>query len=319
MNDVPDLPPPTAFKDRSTGLIVFGILGILLGCLCALLVPMMVLGQVMSAKAMGGAPNLRMAIPGMVMYAMLAVTFIWLGIGSIRCRRWARALWLILSWGWLVTGVIAITFLLLFAPKMMEGLPAGAKAVALLVAGVIWTTLFIVLPAALVGFYQSRHVKATCESRDPVVRWTDRCPLPVLAVSLCLGSGAAMLLLMPLSYGAVLPFFGVLLSGLPGTVACLLLAGVWAWLALGWYRLKPSAWWLTLAILLVFSVSNFITFTQVDLIDMYRLMGYPPEQLAMIEKFNFLSSKTMVVGSAGFMVPMIGYLIWVKRFFRRTG
>lgn len=74
MNDAPTLPPPTAFKDRSTGLIVFGILGILLGCLCALLVPMMVLGQIRSAKAMGGAPNLRMAIPGMVLYAMLAVT-----------------------------------------------------------------------------------------------------------------------------------------------------------------------------------------------------------------------------------------------------
>ena len=44
MNDAPVLAPPTAFKDRSTGLIVFGILGILLGCFCALLVPMMVLG-----------------------------------------------------------------------------------------------------------------------------------------------------------------------------------------------------------------------------------------------------------------------------------
>jgi hypothetical protein len=84
MIDSPALPAPTEFKDRSTGLILFGILGILLGCLCALLVPMMVLEQIMSAKTMGGAPNLRMTTPGMMMYALLAVTFIWLGIRSTR-------------------------------------------------------------------------------------------------------------------------------------------------------------------------------------------------------------------------------------------
>jgi hypothetical protein len=246
------------------------------------------------------------------------VAFIWLGIGSIRCRRWARALMLILSWSWLVTGVTAISFLLFFGPRMIQGLPPGAKVVALLVMGVIWTIIFIVIPAVLVGFYQSRHVKATCDARDPAARWTDGCPLPVLAVSVWLGLGAATMLAMPLGYGAVLPFFGALLSGLPGTAACLLLAGLWAYLAWAWYRLKPMAWWTTLAILLVFSISNFITFTQVDLMDMYRLMGYPPEQIAMIEKFNFLTSKTMVWGSACFMLPLIGYLIWVKRFFRRT-
>ena len=310
------MPPVTEFKDRRTGLIVFGILEILLGGLCALLVPLMALGQVLSARTLGGAPNLRMAIPGMLTYAMLAVAFVWLGIGSIRCRRWARALMLIWSWSWLVTGVIAISLLLFIAPSMMQGLPQGAKTVALLVAGVIWTTIFIIIPAVLVVFYQSRHVKATCEARDPVARWTDACPLPVLAVSVFLGAGAVMMLAMPLGYGGVLPCFGILLSGLPGTAACVLLAVLWAYLAWAWYRLQPVAWWLTLALFLVFSVSNFITFWQVDLMDMYRLMGYPPEQIAMIEKFSFLTGKTMVWWSAGFMLPLIGYLLWVQRFFR---
>ena len=312
------MPPLPEFKDRSTGLIVFGILEILLGCLCALLVPLMLLGQVMSAKATGGAPNFRMAIPGMMMYAMLAVAFIWLGVGSIRCRRWARALLLILSWSWLVTGVIAIGFLLFLAPKMMEGLPSGAKAVALLVAGVIWTSIFIVIPGVLVAFYQSGHVKATCEARDPVVRWTDGCPLPVLAVSVCLGFGAVMMLAMPLVYNSVMPCFGILLSGLPGTLIYLCVAALWAYLARAWYRLQPMAWWITLGVLLLFAISNIVTFTRVDLMDMYRLMGYPPEQIALIEKFNFLSSKTMVWWSACFMLPVFGYLIWVKRFLRRT-
>ncbi len=318
MDESPSLPPVTNFKDRSTGLIVFGILEILLGCLCALLVPLMLLGQVMSSKATGGAPNYRMAVPGMMMYAMMAVAFFWLGIGSLRFRRWARALSLILSWSWLVMGVSAFGVLLMMLPKMLEGLPPEARTLVFLVPAILWLIIFIVVPGVLVIFYQSGHVKATCEARDPVARWTDACPLPVLAVSIWLGFGAVTMLAMPLAYKAVLPFFGVLLTGLPGTLAFLLLTALWACLAWAWYQLKPMAWWITLALLLVFAVSNVITFAQIDFIEMYRLMGYPPEQIAMIERYNFLTSKTMVWASSGFMLPMIGYLIWVKRFFRRA-
>ena len=306
----------TEFKDRRTGLIVFGILEILLGCLCALLVPLMILGQIMSAQATGGAPSYRMAIPGMVVYGMWAVTFIWLGIGSIGCRRWARALLLILSWSWLVVGVTAIGCLFFLAPKMMAALPPGPRTVALIIAGVFWTVIFIAIPGALVMFYQSKHVKATCDARDSVVRWTDRCPLPVLAVAIWLGFGAAAMLTMPMAYNSVLPFFGVLLSGVPGTVAVLLLTVLWAFLAWAWYRLKPVAWYITLAMLLVLSISGLITFTRIDLMDMYRMMGYPPDQIALIEQYNFLTGQTMAWWSAGFLLPLLGYLIWVKRFLR---
>ena len=318
MDDSPAVPPLMEFKDRHTGLIVFGILEILLGCLCALLVPLMIWGQVMSAQATGGAPNFRMAIPGALVYALLAVAFVWLGIGSMRFRRWARALLLILSWSWLGTGVIAMGFLLVLSPKMMVSLPPSAKTVALVVAAVIWTLIFIIVPGVLVVFYQSKHVKATCEARDPVARWTDECPLPVLAVAVWLGFSAAAMLAMPIASNAVLPFFGVLLSGLSGTAACLLLSALWAYLAWAWCRLKPAAWWITLAILLAFSLSSILTFARVDVMEMYRLMGYPPEQMALMEQYSFLTGQTMVWWSAGFMLLMIGYVIWVKRFFRRA-
>jgi len=39
------------YKDRSTGLVVFGILTLLLGCLAGLFVPLMLFGQMMAAKA----------------------------------------------------------------------------------------------------------------------------------------------------------------------------------------------------------------------------------------------------------------------------
>jgi hypothetical protein len=319
MNDSSTTSPLAEFKNRSTGLIAFGILEILLGCLCALLVPLMLFGQAMSAQMTGGAPNYRMVVPGGMMYGMLAVAFIWLGIGSIRFRRWARALLLILSWSWLVTGVIAVGFLVYLFPRMTEALPpGGASVVAFIAMAAMWSIMFIVVPGILVIFYQSKHVKATCEARDPVSRWTDRCPSPVLAVTLCLASGAVVMCGLPVIYNSVLPFFGVLLSGLPGTLACLFLSALWAYLAWAWYRLKPMAWWITLGVLLVFSISNIMTFTQVDLMDMYRMMGCPPEQIALIEKYNFLSGKAMVWWSACFMLPLFGYLIWMKKFFRRA-
>ena len=43
-----DAPPPlTDYKDRHVGLLVFGILEILLGAMCLLMVGLMILGQAM--------------------------------------------------------------------------------------------------------------------------------------------------------------------------------------------------------------------------------------------------------------------------------
>ncbi len=312
----PVLPPD--FKDRRTWLIVFGVGEILLGCLCALFVPLMLWGQSMTAKATGASPDYRMAVPGVMMYGMLAVAFIWLGIGSIRCRRWARALLLILSWSWLAVGVIAVGTLFFLWPKLAENMPPGVREIALVMAAVIWCVILILLPGLLVFFYSGRGVKATVEARDATACWTDRCPLPALAVSMWLAFGAAAMLSMPLAYRAVLPCFGVLLSGLPAILAYVILAVLWGCLAWGWYRLKPAAWWLTVAAFVLFSISGVITFTRVDLMDLYRMMGYPPEQLALIEKYNVMTGNMMAWYSTAFTVPLVGYLLWARRCFRQA-
>jgi hypothetical protein len=59
--------------------------------------------------------------------------------------------------------------------------------------------VFVLLPAIWTYFYRSPHVKATCEARDPVARWTDACPLPVLGFCLWLLFSVPMLLVMPIS------------------------------------------------------------------------------------------------------------------------
>ena len=85
--------PPTAtaaFRDQSTGLMLFGILQIAIGCFCALMVPLAIVGAVMARQAGAAAgPQIdpKVMISGIGTYLVLATVFIWLGIGSILARR----------------------------------------------------------------------------------------------------------------------------------------------------------------------------------------------------------------------------------------
>jgi len=81
----------------------------------------------------------------------------------------------------------------------------------------VFGIFFVIVPAIWIFFYGSRHVKATCEARDPVIRWTDACPLPVLGLCLwyCFRANDAG---HAIAGHGVMPFFGMFLTGLPGTL-----------------------------------------------------------------------------------------------------
>ncbi|HEV2841201.1 MAG TPA: hypothetical protein VGW39_07760 [Chthoniobacterales bacterium] len=319
---------PTEFKDRKTGLIVFGILIALLGGICALFVPLMLLGQAMSPETKGVSPNFRTLIPGIVMFAGLAITFIWLGIGSMMARRWARALLLVLSWSWLIVGIVSTAVLVAMIPHFsaiveaarppgQPEMPAEARAFLMVIPAIVIVVNYIVIPAALVFFYGSKHVKATCEVRDPVTRWTDRCPLPGLGCALWLAFGAAMMLLAPLAYRGVFPLFGTFVSGAMGSVIYVVFAGFWAYAAWALYRLDSRGWWIAFAGLCLVAVSSFITYSRHDVSELYRLMGTPEEQIEQIQKFSFLKGKAMAWMMLIGMAPFLGYLVYVRKFFRK--
>jgi MFS family permease len=326
MNQPPPVSPITEFKDRHGGLIGFGILVILIGCVCALFVPLMFLGQAMAAKATGGAPDYRIIIPGAVTYVGLAVSFIWLGIGSIMARRWARALLLILAWGWLVMGIITVGIMAVFLPMIFgqpppggQPMPDGARVIALVVALGIVSVMFVILPGLLIIFYRSRHVKATCDARDPVVRWTDACPLPVLALSLFLVFGIVSMIPMLVVYHGVMPFFGVLLSGVLGTAMILAMIALWGYCAWATYRRETAGWWVLLISFGVLMVSSALTFARVDLMEMYRMMGYPEKQIEQLQKYSSFMGGHCLLFMSITSLPFLGYLLYVKKYFPRTG
>jgi hypothetical protein len=64
------------------------------------------------------------------------------------------------------------------------------------------------------------------------------------------------------------------------------------------------------------AVSNFLTFSRVDLIDMYRLMGYPERQIDMMTQTGFMQGNGMAYLSVGSVVVMLGYLLFIRRYFR---
>jgi hypothetical protein len=153
---------------------------------------------------------------------------------------------------------------------------------------------------------------------DPQPRWTDACPLPVLAVSLFAAFGAVTLLTMPVAYNGTIPLFGAILSGFVGSLLWLVLAALLGYAAWSIYHLRVAGWWIVLGVLVVFTISNAITFSRVDLMDLYRRMGYPEDQLELLERMNIFTPPQIVAWSILWALPIIGYLLFIKKHFRRS-
>lgn len=321
--DAQELSPD--FRDRKIGLVVFGILQIVLGAICGLLVPLMVFGAIASQFVEGdtSAPPMtaNMIIPGILFYVALAVWFIWMGIGSVRTRRWARALVLVSSWIWLISGIGGLVAVVLTMPdvysRMAEKgqIPEGVVQIMTYTMIAFMAVIYVIIPVLLVAFYGSKHVKATCEYRDPQVRWTDKCPLPVLAVSLMFTVGAGSLLFMGF-YQWVIPFFGEILDGVQGALVTVAIALLMAYIAWGTYRLRIMAWWLSILAVITWSASVAITFSRISFWELYERMNFPQEQIDMMKEMVMLKGPIIAVFVGIWAVIALGYLIYTRRYYR---
>jgi hypothetical protein len=204
-------------------------------------------------------------------------------------------------------------------PSIVAQAPGGAPP-PLLVVGLTLLAMscpMVAFPFALVLFYTSRHVRVTCELADPQPAWTDACPLPVLAASLWMAFGTVMMLVIMAGGQAAVPLFGTLLVGAPGILASLPLVLIWAYLAWALYALRPAGWWAALAWFLVMGASAVVTFARVDLMELYARMGYPEQQLDAIRRMPGLTGANLAAYSAVMFAAMVGYLLWIRRWFFR--
>ncbi|HEX8816126.1 MAG TPA: hypothetical protein VF753_11545, partial [Terriglobales bacterium] len=326
----PALQPTAAatFRDRSGGLQVFGVMQIICGALFLLFIPLMLLGALTSLRTTGTRMPMGTYLLTCLSYGALAVVQIVLGIGSIRCRRWARALNLILSWVALFGGISVTIFMTAILPTAFAAAlrhaaasspngavpPAGVTAVILTFIIVFMAIFLIAIPLAFVLFYSRKDVAETCRLRDPVERWTDRCPLPVLAASILFTYGAIYYVFLGITT-PMMPFFGRYLTGIPGSAFCLAHGALDILLAMWLYRLRLWAWWLALASLILFAISAAITYRYGNLLSAYSRMGWTQAQLDLMNRSPMFRGHLILWWSLVYLVAGIVYLLFIKRYF----
>ena len=318
--------PSVQFKDRKVGLVIFGALTLLGGCICALFVPFIIAAPMIAAKSANPPPVTQSMLPAASMYGAMAIAFIWLGIGSIMTRRWARALLAIWSCSSFAIGLVSLVAMAVLIPHIKESMaaaqPPGRPPLSEAAQSAIMIGMFafmgcivVIGPLIWALFYSGKNVKATCEARDPVERWTDRCPMPVLALSLWVAFGALAMLLMPLINGAPAPFFGTLLFGGAAIAFFVFAALIWGYCAWALYRLDRRGWWVLFFAMVLFSVSGLLTYTRHNISEVFAMMHYSKEQLAVMNKMNVLKSSWIVWSSLIFNLPILGYLLYIRKYF----
>ena len=308
-------------KDRKVGLVLFGIGQLMIGLVCAIMVPLMILGVLVGAAVDPSTrANISTIIPGVMFYLAVAVCFIWVGIGSIQARRWARTIILVCSWLAFACGVGGTAVWLFIAPDMFSAMgelgqmPSFMAEIMQVVIMVFMICIYIVGPGAHILFYRSRHVKATCETRDSRIRWTDKCQPHVLALSFLFWMWGGSLLMM-CGYNFALPFFGRIITGGPGALVMLTCMALSFWLAWGLYKLRPSAWWGSLFFTLVYIVSVAATFSQITLIQYYEAMNFPSEQLDLMRAIDLEKNTFLGISMLAYAIVFIGYIVYTRRFF----
>ncbi len=306
-----------------TGLVIVGILQVLLGSLAALVAPMMIIGMVVAKAhpdASGSTPSAAMMIPGIMIYLGIGAWLIWMGIGSIKARRWARPLILVSSWLGLMTGLGGLVYMSLLLPDMSGSMANGKEITPAAAAAMKWAMLGfmavvgVIIPGVLILFYSRKKVKDTFEHRDPRIIWTDKCPLPILFLSgLCAGGALSMLNLGFNNW--IIPFFGIILSGIAGAavaVVTTLLLGYAAW---GIYKLDIKAWWIAIWIAVAGAFSMVITFSQVSLPEFFDKMGLPAQQLEMLKQAIAINEVAIEILFVVQFAVYIGFLLYMKRYF----
>jgi hypothetical protein len=313
------LPAAPDYRDRRGALIGFGIVEILIGGLCALGIPLMLFARIVASRR-PDMPASHNVIPAMAVYACMAVAFIWLGIGSILARRWARAILLCGSAVGLCAGVLGCIFAAFTLPRLWEtmnerrpSLPPPALVVMEVTSATVMFVIYVLIPGALFLFYRSPHVKRTCEVLDPVQRWTDRCPLPVLAMSLMMGFGAFSMFFLMASFRGF-PVFGIFVSGGTAYLVSLAAFAVLLYLAWGFYRLKIQAWWIALGLQALSLLSTAVTlWGGTDMAQIYGRMVYDPRAAA--ATMQLFTSPLFKVLMALSVIPWLAWLLSIRRYF----
>jgi len=300
---------------RIIGLILFGILEIFIGIVVGLIACFAWLGVVVGTGP--GGPPPRMLAPIALLYFALAIGFTILGLGSIMARRWARALILVLSWLWLIIGVVSSIGTMAML-RASEPLPWGTAAQHAAVrhyemgcVSVIFGLFLILLPLAFILFYGSPKVKATVEARDRVHRWTDDVPQPLLAFGVWMIGGAAGTLMFSFMYPS-LPLGPWTIRGAAVPAVMLAFFALMLFIGVGALKRKQTAWWAALAMFMIGAGWAVLFRTRTNIAAWCRDLGMDPYSGLMNSLFVDPWFYTWL---AVFWAAYLVFLLYLRRYF----
>jgi hypothetical protein len=325
---------PVPYKNRRGWLIAFGVVEILMGCgflLLILLSAFAFLGPAaakMPPNAMAAGPMSKSVLLAMVgiQYGMMAAVFFIAGIGSIRCKNWARIMMLVVSGFWLGIGLISVLVVAFLVPTIMRQQTGNIDSSVqhTIMAGLIifMTAIMVVLPAIFLVFYSRKSVKATCQGNKGLIDTAPAAastglPIPLVILGVWQGMGVFSVfaaLIMPVTF-----FFGFVVRG-AGAILILLgysvLSGYASWSI---FHQRLIGWKICLFAAAFGTVSLVISFARYpDLMKFYEQMGLHSQNLQIYEQFPQLLTfmwVSIIVGLTAFMV----FVLYTRRYFPPNG
>jgi len=311
------MPAPQPIHGRA-GLIIFGIISIVLGALAgcgSLTMPLAMLAAKM-APQQASSMNLSAMILAMVFYVGIATALIWTGIGSCRCQRWVRPVILCVAWPGLIFGILAMVFMAPMLATMpiptqpgAPAMPPQFRVVMAIISISVLVVFYILLPGAYIAFYQRRGTAEALAQCDLQPRWTDRCPMPVLGLSIWSGfTGFASLFVLQFR---CLPFFGTYITGAPALAGIVCVSAALIFAAWSCYHLRTSGWWTFLLVIGLWLTSTIVTFALTGVMEFYRQAHLPDQQLKALEQ-SFAQGPMMPIMIGIYGALCLGYLLYVR-------
>ena len=332
-----DSTPPGAVanphKSQRGWLMAFGVVEILMGGAFLLMIvfsAIVFLGHAGATGPPAAMSPVALVIFAALQYGVMAAVFVTGGIGSIRCRNWARIMMLVVSGFWLVFGLAGTLIMAFIVPSVIRAqhgsIPSAIGHIVVVVMIAVSTFMGVILPAIFLFFYSRASVRATCLAQEgaqlavPGAGETAPSALPVpLAILGALEAFGSLFVLAMVFVMPVTVMFGVVLRGRAALAIFLtysILGGYAAWMI---FRKKLIGWHIALFTAGLGLVSMLVTYLRrPDMLQLFQEVGNNNQPVSVYELFpQFLPLVwlAMIV----MMVVMIAFIIYTKQFFPKEG
>jgi len=331
---------PTDPRNNRTGLIAWGVIFIVIGCISAL-IGLLSIASALAMSAIPTRPGMPMPhidahtiISASALYLFTAAILISFGIGSCLSRRWVRPLIIITTVICIFSGFLGVITMVLQAvtgkfsaggftaitttPAGAPAVPQGAILMAMIVGAVFAFLAMVLFPVAVLYFYAKSSTREKLLALDPAPNWTDRLPVPALGWAIgCLFFGISMLLATLNGFSI---FFNHLLIGPPAVIQLVVTGLLLILSALLCYTHPHTGWRLTFIIATLLALSSIV----------YAIAGDPAElQQYMAAKLaayglrqstppGYLGAFSLRTGGLLYYCSAFAYGIYVRRFFTPT-